>query len=67
MEFFLPRVLSSIEERPLPTMARRGGKETFHDTVSWLRGSPVELLDTVVSFKLGTAVEAQDLTSPIQR
>ena len=28
MEFFLPRVLSSIEERPLPTMARRGGKET---------------------------------------
>ena len=28
MEFFLPRALSSIEERPLPTMARRGGKET---------------------------------------
>ena len=28
MEFFLPTVLSSTEDRPLPTIARRGGKET---------------------------------------
>ena len=28
MEFFLPRKLSNIEDRALPTMASRGGKDT---------------------------------------
>ena len=28
IEFFLPRKFSNIEDRPLPTMASRGGKDT---------------------------------------
>ena len=36
MEFFLPRVLSNIEDSPLPTIASRGGRETDKESLYFI-------------------------------